>query len=100
MHHWGGPLPSGDRQVDVYEGEFTASAFNPIAVLIPPLETAPDATVFRKDGKTSGHSANISQVTPNIIRFSVITTEAFGIYGFRARGKILSREPAEAAPSP
>src|SRR5580700_1583042 len=62
---------SRDLQIDVYEGEFTTDGFSPIEVPIPPFEAAPDVTVFRKDGKTSAHSASISQVTPDVIRFSV-----------------------------
>jgi hypothetical protein len=89
---------SQNQQIDVYEDEFTADALAPIDVSIPPFETAPEVTIFRKDGKRSAHSPSVSQVTPDGVRFSVATTAAYGTYGFRARGKRLSPASSGAAP--
>jgi hypothetical protein len=81
---------SKNHQVDVFEGEFDARNFSVIEVAIPPFEEAPTVTVFRKDGKASNHPATVSEVTSDVVRFSVTSSDGFGTYGFRARGKALS----------
>jgi hypothetical protein len=81
---------SNERQVDVYEGQFEARDFSTIEVAIPPFEDAPVVTVFRKDGKSNRHPATVAEITSDVVRFSVTSSDGFGIYGFRARGKTLS----------
>jgi len=81
---------SKDRHVDVFEGQFEARNFSVIEIAIPPFEDTPKITVFRKDGKASTHPATVSEVTSDVVRFSVTSSDGFGTYGFRARGKALS----------
>ena len=96
LNYSGRYLDSKQRQVDVYEGQFEATSFSPIEVAIPPFESAPEVTVFRKDGRSSRDLPTVSETTGDVIRFSVVSTDAFGSYGFRARGKTLSPVKANA----
>ena len=87
LNYSGRYLDSTERQVDVYEGQFEAFDFSSIEVAIPPFEDAPKVTIFRKDGKRTRHSPSVSEVTSDVVRFSVVSSDGFGTYGFRARGK-------------
>jgi hypothetical protein len=90
LNYTGRYKDSAERQVDVYEGEFEARDFSTIEVAIPPFEETPQVTVFRKDGQSNRHPATVSEVTRDVVRFSVTSSDGYGRYGFRARGKTLS----------
>ena len=96
LNYSGRYLDSKERQVDVYEGQFEARDFKPIEVAIPPFEDAPRVTIFRKDGKRTSHPPTVVEITSDVVRFSVASSDAFGLYGFRARGKTLSPVKADA----
>ena len=96
LNYSGRYVDSKERQVDVYEGQFEARDFSPIEVPIPPFEDPPRVTIFRKDGKSTRHPPTVSEITSDVVRFSATSSDGFGTYGFRARGKTLSPGKADA----
>ena len=89
LNYTGRYKTSQDKHIDIFEDTFEAHDFSPIAIAMPPFESPPEVSVFRKSGRLR-RPPTVADVSRDVVTFNVSSNEAFGTWAFRARGKALT----------
>jgi hypothetical protein len=84
----GSYVDSSNSPIQVFEGEFTLSAFGVLSVPIPPFETMPTITVYPV-GHVTAEPPSIRKVTLDSFEVGAVTSGQWCNWRFRARGRQL-----------
>jgi hypothetical protein len=89
----GSYVDSSDLRIEVYEDDFVLpnGRFDPIIVPLPPFEDQPIVTLYRAGPVSHSAVPRIERITLDSFEVSASSSDAWGVWRFRARGRQLSR---------